>query len=126
VADVRTVLDTRLRTGGQLSGFAKTPDLAYFLREIAGIGYRHVPEFAPTDDLLARYRAKELSWDEYAAAYRRLLEERRPERALDIAVLDRGCLLCSEHGPERCHRRLAAEYLREALAPRFAVEIVHL
>jgi uncharacterized protein YeaO (DUF488 family) len=69
---------------------------------------------------------EELSWDEYAAAYRGLLEERRPERALDAASLDRGCLLCSEHTAEHCQRRLAAEYLREVLAPWVAVEIVHL
>jgi uncharacterized protein (DUF488 family) len=125
-AGVRTVLDTRLRTGGQLSGFAKTPDLPYFLRTVAGIGYRHVPELAPTEDLLDRYRAKALSWDEYAAVYRRLLEERRPERALDVALLDRGCLLCSEHTADHCHRRLAAEYLREALHPKLEIGIVHL
>ncbi len=125
-AGVRTVLDTRLRTGGQLSGFAKTPDLPYFLRAVAGIGYRHVAELAPTEDLLARYRAKGLSWEEYAAAYRRLLEERRPERGLDTALLERACLLCSEHTAERCHRRVAAEYLRELLAPGIVVEIVHL
>ncbi len=125
-AGVRTVLDTRLRTGGQLSGFAKTPDLPYFLRAVASIGYRHVPELAPTEDLLTLYRAKGLSWDEYAAAYRRLLEARRPERALDVALLDRACLLCSEHTADHCHRRVAAEYLREALGPDLDVEIVHL
>jgi uncharacterized protein (DUF488 family) len=125
-AGVRTVLDTRLRTGGQLSGFAKTPDLPYFLRAVAGIGYRHVAELAPTEDLLDRYRAKGSSWDEYAAAYRRLLEERRPERTLDVALLDRACLLCSEHTADHCHRRVAAEYLREVLGPGLDVEIVHL
>jgi uncharacterized protein (DUF488 family) len=125
-AGVRTVLDTRLRTGGQLSGFAKTPDLPYFLRAVAGIGYRHVADLAPTEDLLDRYRAKGSSWDEYAAAYRRLLEERRPERALDAILLDQACLLCSEHTADRCHRRVAAEYLREVLGPGVGVEIVHL
>ncbi len=125
-AGVRTVLDTRLRTGGQLSGFAKTPDLPFFLRTVAGIGYRHLPELAPTEDLLDRYRAKTLSWDAYAAAYRGLLEERRPERALDAASLDRACLLCSEHTADNCHRRLAAEYLREVLRPEVDVDIVHL
>jgi hypothetical protein len=41
-------------------------------------------------------------------------------------VLDGACLLCSEHAPDRCHRRLAAEYLRDAFASAGTIEIVHL
>jgi uncharacterized protein (DUF488 family) len=41
----------------------------------------------------------------------------------DPALFERGCLLCSEDRPHRCHRRLVAEYLREKWG---AVEIVHL
>jgi uncharacterized protein (DUF488 family) len=125
-AGVRTVLDVRLRTGGQLSGFAKVPDLPFLLRAVAGIGYRHVAELAPTAEMLDRYRADRSGWDRYAAAYRELLEQRRPERALDPELLDHACLLCSEPTAERCHRRLAAEYLREALQPALDLDVVHL
>lgn len=125
-AEVRSVLDARLNRGGQLSGFAKWPDLPYFLRHLAGCRYEAPVSLAPAADLLQSYRAKQLSWDEYAFAYRALLEERRPEREIARAALDRACLLCSEHAPDRCHRRIAAEYLRDAFAPSSAVEIVHL
>ena len=43
--------------------------------------------------------------------------------ALDRALFDDGVLLCSEAEPDRCHRRLAAEYLQHRWG---GVEIVHL
>jgi uncharacterized protein (DUF488 family) len=45
------------------------------------------------------------------------------EQAVDSAVIDGGCLLCSEPTPEHCHRRLVAEYLRQKWAN---VEIEHI
>ena len=125
-AGVKTVLETRLHRDGQLSGFAKVPDLPYFLRELVRCEYQALPELAPTAQLLKAYRDKQLSWVEYARAYRELLEERRPEREIDSSLLDHGCLLCSEHSAEHCHRRIAAEYLREVFADRIQIEIVHL
>ena len=124
--EVKTVLDTRLNRSGQLSGFAKVPDLPYFLRELAGCGYEALPALAPAEDLIAAYRDRRLDWDAYAAGYCALLRERRPERDLQPAQLDGACLLCSEHGPDRCHRRLAADYLRDAFASTGTIEIVHL
>jgi uncharacterized protein (DUF488 family) len=125
-AGVETVLDTRIHRDGQLSGFAKVPDLPYFLKQLARSEYRPLPQLAPTATLLKAYRDKELRWDEYAHAYRELLEERRPERDIDPALLDHACLLCSEDLPEHCHRRIAAEYLRDAFAATTHIEIVHL
>ena len=125
-AEVNTVLDTRVHRDGQLSGFAKVPDLPYFLSELAGSGYKAAPILAPTAPLLKAYRNKELPWDEYAQSYLQLLDERKPERELDPADLDRACLLCSERAPRKCHRRLAAEYLQRAFAPSQHIEIVHL
>lgn len=125
-AGVRRVLDVRLRNTGQLSGFAKLPDLPYFLRELAGAEYVAVPSLVPTAEILDGYRDRQLTWEQYADAYRALLRSRRPEREVDAALLDGGCLLCSEHEPDRCHRRIAAEYLRDALAPSTPLEIMHL
>ena len=34
---------------------------------------------------------------------------------IDRGKLDRGCLLCSELSPERCHRRLLAEHLQRRI-----------
>lgn len=125
-AAVKTVLDVRLHRDGQLAGFAKVPDLPYFLAQLAGSAYEPCPILAPAPALLKAYRDKQLSWDEYARAYRALLVERAPERQIDPAALDRACLLCSEHSADRCHRRIAADYLRDAFAPAASIEIVHL
>ncbi len=67
---------------------------------------------------------KEMSWDEYAAEYLRLIQARGVESTLQEAGLDKSCLLCSEPKPDRCHRRLAAEYLRGCSDG--ALEVIHL
>ena len=55
-ARVARVVDIRQHREGQLSGFAKHPDLAYFLEKIARIAYSHEPQFAPIPELLKTYR----------------------------------------------------------------------
>ncbi|MFM0291887.1 MULTISPECIES: DUF488 domain-containing protein [Paraburkholderia] len=110
-ADVRTVLDIRLSNTSQLAGFAKKQDLPFFLDRLCGAAYREMPELAPEPDLFKRYKAKELTWDDFAAAYVELIAKRRVESNLDVDLFRSACLLCSEHLPHHCHRRLALEYL---------------
>lgn len=111
-AGVRRILDTRLNPAGQLSGFAKARDLPYFLNVLCGIEYHYLPVLAPPVDLLAGYRNKEIDWPGYALIYQRTLEDRAAENYVPPELLHGGCLLCSEDRPDRCHRRLAAEYLK--------------
>jgi len=106
------VLDVRLHNTSQLAGFAKRDDLAYLVQTICSAGYVEVPDLTPEAEMLKRYRAKQIGWDEYATAYLHLLAERRIESTLDRAAFDRGVLLCSEATPDHCHRRIAAEYLQ--------------
>jgi len=121
-AGVSRVIDVRISNVSQLAGFAKKPDLEYFLETIAGIGYEHRLELAPSEEMFKRYR-KSKNWDTLAAAYTTLLQQRAVEATLDPATFEGACLLCSEHEPSQCHRRLAAEHLAEAWPD---VEIVHL
>ncbi len=117
------VVDVRLNNTSQLAGFAKRDDLAWFLEEICGIGYVHRPELAPTKELLSDYQKRRIDWDTYEARFRELMRERRIENAVPAEVLNRGCLLCSEHRPDHCHRRLVAEYLNERWG---GLEVEHL
>ncbi|KAA1004247.1 DUF488 domain-containing protein [Paraburkholderia panacisoli] len=110
-AEVRTVLDIRLNNTSQLAGFAKKQDLPYFLEQLCGAAYVEMPELAPEPDLLKRYQAKQLKWDDFTAEYVELIAKRRVESTLDVDLFRSACLLCSEHLPHRCHRRLAIEYL---------------
>jgi uncharacterized protein (DUF488 family) len=112
-AGVRRVVDVRLRPNGGLSLFARGTDLPYFLRELCGAEYVHVPLLAPTKDILSDYRKKKIDWPEYERCYCALLDERNIAGTLDRKLFDTpAALLCSEAKPDQCHRRLAAEYLR--------------
>jgi uncharacterized protein (DUF488 family) len=116
-------MDTRLNNVSQLAGFAKGKDLEYFASEIGNMGYEHLINLAPTKDLLSRYRDKSIGWGEYEKEYISLLDERNIVEQIDFEKLNDSCLLCSEHKPERCHRRLLAEYLQ---GRNQEIEIIHL
>jgi uncharacterized protein (DUF488 family) len=121
---IKTVVDTRLNNTGQLAGFSKKDDLAYFASELCGSDYLHFVESAPTDELLKAYKGKKLSWADYAREYAALIGVRRVEKLLDKGKLDYGCLLCSEAKPHHCHRSILAEYFKTQLD--VPVEIKHL
>jgi uncharacterized protein (DUF488 family) len=121
-AEVRTVLDVRLNITSQLAGFSKKPDLEFFLSELLDIKYIDLRELTPERDDLKQYRSGDLSWDDYASAYIELLAKRRVESNLDVTLFNGACLLCSEHSADRCHRRLAVEYLSSRWSNRLSIE----
>ncbi len=122
-AGVKRVIDVRLNNVSQLAGFSKRDDLRYFLGAIAGIEYLHLPEWAPTQEMLDEYRKLGHDWDGYAARFLALMADRRIEDTGDRERFGDSCLLCSEAEADHCHRRLVAEYLRERWGN---VEIAHL
>lgn len=117
------IVDTRANPASQLSGFAKGPDLKFFAKEIGNIDYEQNLEFAPTKDLLIKYRQEKISWREYETEYLNLLDMRKVAQKTNIEQLDGNCLLCSEHTPDKCHRRLLAEYLQQVNT---GIEVIHL
>jgi uncharacterized protein (DUF488 family) len=106
-------MDVRLNNVSQLAGFTKRNDLAYFVSTICGAEYVHELLLAPTSELLDSYKGGQISWKEYEEAFRNLIEYRDVEHRLDAETFrdKRTVLLCSEPTPERCHRRVAVEYL---------------
>src|SRR5262245_134278 len=120
---VKKIVDTRISNNSQLSGFAKGQDLAFFARRLANIDYEHELKFAPTRELLDQYRKKQISWESYTTQYLDLLQQRDLKSWVEIDKLHESCLLCSEHSPEKCHRRLLADYL-QAINP--DIQIIHL
>ena len=108
----KRIVDVRLNNTGQLAGFSKRDDLVFFLRELCGMDYVHVPELAPTDSILDAYKKHKGEWRVYEEEFMNLMERRRIEQAVAKDVIEMGCLLCSEHKPHQCHRRLVVEYLR--------------
>lgn len=122
-AGAKRVVDVRLNNVSQLAGFAKKNDLAYFLSQICHMEYQHVPELAPTKEMLDEYKKWGGSWDNYEQEFLDLMAERRIEEKLKPTMLDNACLLCSEDKPHYCHRRIVAEYLKDHWGD---VEIEHL
>jgi uncharacterized protein (DUF488 family) len=117
------LVDVRLNNVSQLAGFAKKQDLAYFLKQICGMDYIHLPLLAPTQDILDEYKKHKGDWQVYERSFLGLMGERKIEQAVSREILADSCLLCSEEKPHHCHRRLVAEYLREHWGD---VEICHL
>ena len=122
---VQRLVDVRLKPGGQLSGFTKQDDLPYFLsRLVAGCRYIHMPELAPTKEILSDYRS-DADWPRYVTRFEALMDERKIPEALNRIEFETftSCLLCSEPTPEQCHRRLVAERLAAHWPD---VEVIHL
>lgn len=109
----KRVVDVRLNNVSQLAGFTKKDDLAYFLEKICGMGYVHLPILAPTQDILDEFKKEHGDWRAYEFKFLSLMKQRRVESIVSRDLLADGCLLCSEDTPERCHRRLVAEYLKQ-------------
>ena len=109
---IECVVDVRLRPDSQLSGFTKKDDLAFFLGRLLDCDYRHIPELAPTSEILDTYR-KDKNWAMYAQSFNHLMDQRGIPGTLDGTIFEekRCCLLCSETEPDHCHRRLVAERL---------------
>jgi uncharacterized protein (DUF488 family) len=73
--------------------------------------------------MLDAYKNEKGDWEVYEKKFLELMRERAVETVLEKDTLSDSCLLCSEVTPERCHRRLVAEYLRNKWGN---VDIVHL
>lgn len=110
---VNKLVDIRISNSSQLAGFAKGNDLKYFVKTICGIDYKHITDFAPTKDLLDKWRKEEITWNQYTEVYTNLLKDRGILKKFGINVFNNTCFLCSEETPELCHRRLLVEYFKE-------------
>lgn len=120
------LLDIRLNNKSQLTGFTKRNDLPYLLKHLVNMEYHEVPMLAPEETILKEYRQTG-DWERYEQRYLELLQQRHAEKHIAPVLFEEGIvLLCSEAEPTHCHRRLAAEYLVQAMPIKTKVEIVHL
>lgn len=120
---VERIIDVRLNNVSQLASFAKKNDLAYFLEKICNVEYVHTPELAPTKEILEDYKKRGGDWSVYEEKFLSLMKERKVENTLSKQIISEGCLLCSEHKPHHCHRRLVAEYLKRYWGD---IDVIHL
>lgn len=118
---VKEVIDVRLKPNG--GGFASKKNLPYLLSGLGKIGYRHVPECAPTPELFGKMKREEITWTKFKAEYRKLLAGRDVASLMTRGDLVGSCLLCYEADAKYCHRRVLAEFLDKHLGP---FEVIHL
>ncbi len=121
----KRIVDVRLNNVSQLAGFAKKNDLIYFLKEIVDMNYVHLPDMAPTKDILDEYKKNKGDWNTYEYRFMKLMEQRCIEKQDIKNIIHQGCLLCSEHEPDHCHRRLVIEYLKKKWIDT-TLQVVHL
>lgn len=112
-SNVERLIDVRLNNISQLAGFAKKDDLPFFLKEICNTEYLHAPNLAPTKFLLDSYKNGAITWQHYENEFLNLMSLRRIEREFTSSELNNSCLLCSEHEPHFCHRRIVVDYLNQ-------------
>jgi uncharacterized protein YeaO (DUF488 family) len=107
------LIDIRINRTSQLAGFAKEQDLRFLIPQLTKMEYLVREDLAPTKELLASYRKKEIAWDKFAENYQQLLRDRVLEKGLSREDFANSILLCSEKEPEKCHRTLLANALIE-------------
>ena len=124
-AKITKLIDVRINNVSQLAGFAKKDDLKFFLHELCnGAEYVHTPELAPTKEMLSAYRKGETPWEEYEIEFLDLMAKRDIQNKFKPEFFDKSCLLCSEHKPHNCHRKLVVDYLN--MHWKTKLDVIHL
>ncbi|MCL4387083.1 DUF488 family protein [Patescibacteria group bacterium] len=84
-----------------------------------------IPHLAPSTSLLSDYHMQKVSWEEYEERFKKeVLDNNKDylEIVLDISKKHAVTLLCWEETPEKCHRRLVAERLKE-MNPKLMIQV---
>ena len=105
------LIDIRINRTSQLAGFAKEQDLRFFLPNLTGLQYLVREDLAPTKELLASYRDKEIGWEEFSYMYQELMRSRGAIESFSVENFENVVLLCSENEPEKCHRSLLSDLI---------------
>ncbi|MEO2065147.1 MAG: DUF488 domain-containing protein [Desulfurobacteriaceae bacterium] len=123
---VQMLVDIRRNNKSQISGYAKFPDLPYFL-SLFEISYLYLPEASPSKKLLQNFRKERVDWEIYKDVFCNELLKNR-EFLLDVFTelfsrFNVVCLLCSENDYRFCHRTIVATFLREHIEN---LEVLHI
>jgi uncharacterized protein (DUF488 family) len=125
INNIESVIDIRLNNTSQLAGFAKYPDIQFFLNEICNIEYVHDKMFSPMQTTLNKYKKNIISWHDYVKEFEETMVERKIDYYIRHTYSDKEniCLLCSEASADKCHRKLVANKFKMQFGE---VEIFHI
>ncbi len=113
-AGVEMVADVRTYAAESGPGFTRERDIAFLLKEVAGIEYRREEPLVPSREIREQFR-RDHNWHRFEDSYFELLRVERVEENLDpeIYASFKTCLLGDPESADHDHRRLAAEYLQK-------------
>ena len=122
-SNITKIIDIRNIIPRNLPDFPKD-DLRYFLKEICDAEYEHETSIATPETLLNKYK-KDHDWGYYEKEFNKLLRDPSLKKTYDRILEDKHtiCLLCSENKPDKCHRRLILEYIKNNIQD---IKIIHL
>ena len=120
--NVKKVIDVRLKNANSYCFYTFKRDFP-FLLSLVIIGYEHKVNWAPEAWLLDGEREGKYTWEQYEIEFNKIIENRNILKDIKAEDLDNCVLLCSEPTPEKCHRRLLAEYFKKAFSE---LEIIHI
>ncbi|HUX06471.1 MAG TPA: DUF488 domain-containing protein [Acidobacteriota bacterium] len=113
-AGVQLVADVRAYAAESGPGFTRERDIAFLLKEVAGIEYRREEPLVPSREIREQFR-RDHNWHRFEESYLEMLRSEKVEESLnpEIYAAVKTCLLGDPESAEQDHRRLAAEYLQQ-------------
>jgi len=107
------LIDIRRRPNSQLSGYTKSDNFEYFLKELSGVRYLNDLDLAPSKELLYSRRKEGLDWNNFSLEYINQLNSKKLDNCLETIYSHKTLFLCSETLPDKCHRKLLVDKLYE-------------
>jgi hypothetical protein len=111
---VGLLADLRVYAAESGPGFTRERDLAFLLKEVAGIEYRREEPLLPSREMREQYR-RDRNWSRFEESYLKMLSMAHVEEILDreLYASTKVCLLGDQESAAQDYRRLAAEYLQK-------------
>ena len=120
------VIDVRFANTSQLAGFAKYPDIEFFLDKISGCRYIYDKVFSPPEETMKNFKGGKIDKTRYIRQIKAAFDSRNAKEHIKRSYLqyrDKNiCLLCSEADAADCHRSIAARYFQQV----FGRTVIHL
>ena len=110
---IQLLIDIRRRPNSQLSGYTKSDNFEYFLKELSGVRYLNDLDLAPSKELLYSRRKEGLDWNNFSLEYINQLNSKKLDNCLETIYSHKTLFLCSETLPDKCHRKLLVDKLYE-------------
>lgn len=124
---IEFVVDIRERKRFPILGFSNEDEMKKYLKEKCNCDYLYNSMLAPMCGYYEAYVERAISWDEYVEKYNETLLERgiAGRFFIDCMEYERIMILCLGRTPDRCSRKLLAEWLQERIRG-IEIEVKHL